>query len=292
MIVVLLSSLSVFGQSSNTDTTTAKTSLTLATIYGSNISYYGQIAESPTPYVVGYGRLTLPVGLWLSGQSYKLFDSSQGISGLNVSLGYDFNLSKKLSGNISYGRSFYPEDSELFQSVNVDMASAALAYDWKWLSTGLSVDYGLSQGDVFYTTFNATKIIDLGLSLSSKDYFTLEPLVEVVGGTQVFYNTSEEQPGTPQNPNGGGLLGGVPVIGKNGKPLRNPRSIPGSDKNESKTVATTSFDVLSYNFSLPVVYNRTNYSIEASYQGAVLSKSVSDFQKLQSFFNLGFYYTF
>lgn len=278
----------------DTDTTEApKTAITLATLYSSNVNYYGQTSTQKLPYVLGYASIKFPAGIWLSGQTYKLLNSEPGISGLSVSLGYDFNLSKNLTGSLSYGRSFYPDSSQLLQSINDDMASASLDYDWKWLSTGLTADYGFGDGGVLYTTLNASKIVDLGLSLSSKDYFTFEPVVEVIGGTQRFYSETETQEDNsqPQEPDGGGL---GRIIGKNGKlfPGTPKGNIPGSKEGEGTVVATTTFNVLAYNFTLPIVYNRSNYSIEASYQGSILSKSISDSQKIQSFFNLGFYYMF
>lgn len=275
----------------------ATTSLTLATLYSSNISYYGQTSAERLPYVLGYAAVRLPSGFWLSGQTYKLFDSQPGISGLNVTAGYDFNLSKNLLASLSYGRSFYPENSQLLQSVNQDVASAALDYDWQWFNTGLTADYALGQESVLYTTFTASKSIDLGLSLSSKDYFTLDPAFEIVGGTQRFSDTTwteappeeEEAPGNGP-PVIGDLIGRGNGRGNGGQITH---IIPNSDQQGKATVvSSTSFDLLSYSFTIPLAYNRSNYSIEASYQGTILSKAASDSQKLRSFFNLGFYYMF
>ncbi|MFD2164435.1 hypothetical protein ACFSJU_18665 [Paradesertivirga mongoliensis] len=296
-LIILLLSIAFSAPAQNAaDTTEApKTSITLATLYSSNVNYYGQTSTQKLPYVLGYAAVKFPSGIWLSGQTYKLLNAESGISGLGLSLGYDFNLSKNLTGSLSYGRSFYPDSSQLLQSINDDMASASLDYHWKWLTTGLTADYGFGDGGVLYTTFNASKIVDLGLSLSSKDYFTFEPVIEVIGGTQRFYSESETQDSGSQNEEqNGGLVDLDRIIGKNGKPLPGNRkgNIPGSKEGEGTVVATTSFNVVAYNFTLPIVYNRANYSIEASYQGSVLSKSVSDSQKIQSFFNLGFYYMF
>lgn len=253
-----------------------KTSLTLATLYSSNVSYYGQTSAEKLPYVLGYAALKFPTGLWLSGQTYKLLTAKPGISGLSLSAGYDFDLSTKWSGSLSYSRSFYPDSSQLLQSANTDMASAGLTYDGKWLTTGLTADYALGDTSALYASFKASKYIDLGLSLSPKDYFTLEPSVEVIGGTQRFQVPGQES--------GNGRGNSLPVLDP----------VFGTQKGKTpKNVTTTTFAILAYNFTLPLAYNRANYSLEASYQGSVLSSQADNTsQKLQSFFNLGFYYTF
>ncbi len=260
-----------FAQSTNKSNTAIdttekkKTSLTLAALYGSNITYYGQTSSQTLPFALGYAKLSFPTGLYLAGQTYKLLNSEPGISGAAVTVGYGFNLSKKLSGDLNYSRSFYPDSSQLLQSANQDVASASLNYDWQWLTTGLTADYAIGSESAFYTTFNVSKYIDLGLSFSSKDYLTLEPSFEIIGGTQRFEIPAPKK----------ALLSDVIGRGK-----------------KQRTITTTEFDLIAYNFTLPLAYNRAKYSFEASYQGTVLSRSISDSQKLQSFFNLGFYYTF
>ncbi|MBC8053706.1 MAG: hypothetical protein H7Y13_11640 [Sphingobacteriaceae bacterium] len=289
--------------SESSDGDTAKATVTLGTEYSSNVSYYGQASADRLPYILGSAQVVFPKGLWLSGYTYKLFDSQSGVSAINLTAGFSFDLTKALSGQLSYGKSFYPDNSPLLQSVNEDMVSTSLVYDWQWLSTGVTASYVPGKDDVLYTSFNASKVIDLGLSFSSKDYLTLEPVFEIVGGTQRFSDsvTTPAPPKAKQSPN-------IPIIGKplNVPPVAKGQRfkkdgqdkgvitdvIKGKREDQVTVVTTTSYNIVSYNFTLPLVYNRTNYSIEASYQGAVLSKSVSTSQKLQSFFNLGFYYTF
>jgi hypothetical protein len=264
-----------------------RTSLTLAALYGSNVSYYGQVSSQQLPFTLGYAKVSFPTGLWLSAQMYKLLNSESGFSGASATAGYSFNLSKDFSGDFSYSRSFFPDSSQLLQSANQDIASVGLDYDWQWLTTGLSADYVFGSESALYSTFNASKYIDLGISLSSKDYFTLEPGFEVVGGTQRFKTTTTN----PPQPGGPPLIPPVldnPLGKGNGK----GKNIIKGREGETTTTTSTAFNLLSYTFTLPLAYNRANYTLEASYQGTVLSKSVSDSQKLQSFFNLGFYYIF
>lgn len=292
----------VSGQENRTspapDTVKKKTVFTFAALYGSDVNYYGQTAAVKMPYALGYASVKFPGGLYLSGQTYKLVNNAEsGLSGLTLSAGYDFDIVSNLSGNLNYSRSFYPANSQFLQSANADMASAGLSYDWTAITTDLTADYAFDDGGALYTTFNIGKYIDLGLSLSSKDYLTLEPSIELVAGTQRFTETVTESSGNSTGDQNvydpvGGLL--KPKQGSNqgrGNQIVN-RVIPGSKPGEQTVVTSTSFDLMAYNFTLPLAYNRARYTIEASYQGAIPTKAISDSPKLQSFFNLGFYYSF
>jgi hypothetical protein len=58
-------------------------------------------------------------------------------------------------------------------------------------------------------------------------------------------------------------------------------------------VSKNSFDLLSYNFELPVSYSRAHYVVEAAYQLSLLSnKAQTGPGNLNSFFTLSFYYQF
>ncbi|HEY0054456.1 MAG TPA: hypothetical protein VGB63_03780 [Pedobacter sp.] len=303
-------------QSTSTlDTTeSAKTSLRLGALYSSNVSYYGQTGAERLPYTVGYSQLFLKNGLYFTAQSYKLLNSEPGISGAGLTAGYSFDLSKNLSGTLSYGRSFFPDSSRLFQSVNQDITSASLTYDWKWLTTALDADYALGSESAFYSKFTLSKYIDPGLSFSSKDYFTLEPSIEIIGGTQRFLPSNDiekdddspsETPLLPtlssngiskgdKKPNPGRVVTDIgEKVKVRGRGVgRKVAEMPSKDDQNSTTVTTAPFGLLAYSFNLPLAYNRANYTLELAYQGIVPSKSSGNSQKLQSFFNLGFNYTF
>jgi hypothetical protein len=263
-------------QTRETDSVEAKkTTVTLATIYNSNANYYGQTTLEPLPYVLGNVSVKFLNGFFLSASAYKLVNVGSGISGADLTAGFDFNLSKNLTSSLSYSRSFYPDNSLLLQATNLNTISGSLAYDFKYFTSSFNVDYIPGQDGALFTTLNFSKSIDLG-SLSSKDYFSIDPSFSIVGGTQRI-TTSEE---VPPPSKGGGLFGQLPL----NKDKRKP---------EYKTVESTSFDLFSYNLKLPVSYNRTSYSIEAAYQGTILSNRFEGASnKPLSFFTLGFYYMF
>ena len=257
---------------------TPKTSLSLASIYASDANYYGQTSVDRLPYVLANATLNFPSGFFLSAGAYKLINIGSGVSGIDLSAGFDFKLSRNLSSSLSFSRSFFPDSSLFLQSANLNMASGSLNYDWQWLNTGLYVDYAIGDQSALFTTFNVSKLLDLG-SITAKDYISFEPSVEIVGGTQRITTTEE----MPRNGGGGG------------GPLGKLINLPGNDNRppQYREISSNSFDLLSYNLKLPVAYNRANYAVEATYQGSILSNKVEGAsQKPRSFLYLGFYYMF
>lgn len=257
----------------NTDTT--KTSLTLATVYSSNANYYGQTAAEKLPYVLSNATLRLKSGFFVSAGAYKLLNSSAGISEADLGAGYDFNITKNLSGVLSYTYSFFPSGSPLLQAANQNTASGLLSYDWKWFNTDLSTDYAFGREQDLFVSLSNSKLLDLGSLFSKKDYLSLEPSFEIVGGTQHFFETY-----TTQKTSRDKLKGIIPLF-------------PPKQNTTTTTVSSTSFDLLSYNLKLPLAYNRTHYTVETTYQFSVLSNKVTEVSnKPRSFFNLSFYYLF
>ncbi|HXI01350.1 MAG TPA: hypothetical protein VNI52_13865 [Sphingobacteriaceae bacterium] len=269
--VIAFSLLSINGFAQDS---TRTSSFTVAAIYGNTANYYGQSTAEKLPYVLSYGAYRLKSGLYISASALKLLNFGGGFSSVDLSGGYGFDLSENLRGNLSYTRSFYEKNSPLLQTANENTASGALNYDLSVFETGLSADYAFgNQNDVF-VTFSNSKLIDLGSLFSDKDYISLEPSIDIIGGSNRYYETYTVEKNRKQ-----GLL----------DPLF-PKPKP---QTETTTVETTGFDIMSYSFSLPLAYNRANYSLEASYQASLLGeKFAENTNKPRSFFNLSFYYQF
>lgn len=280
LFTVAFSLFSVVSFAAADSTVKEKATLTLAGIYGSNANYYGQTTDQRLPYVLTNASYQLAGGFYISASAYKLLNlGGSGVSEVDVSAGYNWSFSRAFSGGIGYTRSFFPEDSPLLQASNKNMVSGSLDYDWNILTSGIEADYAFGSESDLFLTFSGSRLIDLGSLLGDKGFFTVEPELEVVGGTQHYL---EEY-----------------TIRKNNREklidlIKNPFTPPGLEKQtETKTVARSSFDLLSYNLNVPVGYNRSSYLIEASYQMSLLGRKVAaNWQKPRSFFNLSFYYQF
>jgi hypothetical protein len=270
-----------FGQTDSTDSTAsdsnpAKSTLTLAAVYSDNASYYGQRAQENTPYAAVAANYRLKSGFYFTGQTYKLLnENTSNVSAASLGAGVNFKLGKKLSADLSYSHSFYPDYSPLLQAANADNVSIGLSYE-SWITPSLTGDYAFGKTSDAFVTGGIAKMISL-FSLGKKDIITINPSADMVGGTQHYYQTYITQKKLHDS-----ILGlPVPVFG-------NP-----SNGNHRDTVTTTSFNVLSYNFKLPLAYNRGNYVLEAAYQLSVLSSQTQvGAGKANSFLTFSFYYQF
>lgn len=267
---------------SQTDTATAeekKVTLTVGAMYANDVSYYGQKAEENMPYIAASASLRLPFGLYFSGTGYRLLnDSGRVISAGGAGVGLAFNLGKKLTADLSYSHTFYPEHSPFLQAGNPDNASASLQYEY-WMTTGIHADYYFGKEQDVFITLSTEKQVNLGSIFKGKDLVTLTPLIEVTGGTQRFYETYTQEKLLRDN-----LLGIIPLPGVGN---------PAGTENESTTSTTTRLSLLSYNLRVPLAYNRSHYMIEAAYQLSVLGPEAQTGPgKMNSFFNFSVYYQF
>lgn len=282
-IATALLNAACFAQADSTqvapDTTIVnKSTLTLGASYANNASYYGQRAQESMPYIAASATYQLRSGIYFSGMAYKLLnDSGAAVSASSLGAGISFNLSKSLTADISYSHTFFPSGSPFIQAANADNVSASLTLN-NWLSTSANVDYAFGKTQDVFVTLGTGKFINLGSLFSPKDLVSLTPAVNIVGGTQHFYETYVKEKRLRDS-----LLGILlpPVLGGGGQTT------------ETTTTIKTSFDLLSYNFKLPLAYNRASYLLEVVYQLSVLGKEPDPGTgKTNSFFTLSFYYQF
>ncbi len=241
---------------------------TLGVIYGNTENYYGQSPADKLPYILSYAGYNFKSGFSLSASAEKLLNNGIGISAGSFSAGYTFKLDKKLAGNLGYTRYFYQKNSPLLQTANQNTLSSNLTYSWA-IKSGLSANFAFGTEKDVFLSFSNSKMIDLGSIFSDKDYISIEPAVDIIGGTVHFYETYTTERNRRRQ-----LLN------------LQPRPI-------TTTVNSASFGILAYTFSLPLAYNRASYIIEASYQTSVPGQKFSSgSNRSASVFNLSFYYAF
>jgi hypothetical protein len=284
LLIAALYSTMCFAQADSTvvaeDTVKPKATLTLGASYSNNANYYGQKAEENIPYAAISATYRLPVGLYITGMAYNLLnDTGSLVSASSAGAGFGFNISKKLSADISYSHTFYPSNSPFLQAANADNASASLTYD-NFLSTTANVDYAFGKTQDVFVTLGTGKFINLGSLFSKKDFISITPSIDVTAGTQHFYETYVTEKRIRDSVLGLPL---PPIFG----------NTPGNTETTTTTKTATNFDILSYNFKFPLAYNRGNYLLEVAYQLSALSKKVeSGGGKTNSFFTASFYYQF
>src|SRR3954464_2136804 len=90
-----------------------KTTTTLALLYNSNISYYGQATTEKYPYALVNATVRFPKGIYLSAGGYQLLNYGPAPSEADLGIGYDHTFSEKLTTGIAYTRSFFRANSPL-----------------------------------------------------------------------------------------------------------------------------------------------------------------------------------
>ncbi len=259
------------------DSVPAKSTLTLGAVYSNNANYYGQKAQDRVPYAALAATYRLRSGIYFSGLAYRLLnDTGSAVSAGNAGIGFGFAISKRFSADINYSHTFYPALSPFLQAGNPDNASASLTYD-NWLSTKINADYAFGKTQDVFVTAGTGKQVTLG-SITPKDVISITPSVDVTAGTQHFYQTYVTEKKLRDS------LAGIllaPILGS-----------PASGTT-TKTSSSTQFNVLSYNFKLPLAYNRAHYMVQVDYQLSVLSNNAETAAgKVNSFFSASFYYQF
>ena len=286
LMITMTVGLCSFGASAQTDTakvaaagdtTKAVSSLTIGASYSNNANYYGQKAAENIPYLAVAATYKNKSGLYFSGLAYRLLnDTGQLVSAGSLGAGFGFKLSKRWSADISYSHTFYAAYSPFLQASNPDNASASLQYE-NWLTTKINVDYAFGKTSDYFITLGTGKQVTLG-SISPKDLITLTPSVDVVAGTQHFYQTYITEKKLRDS-----VLGIIlaPIVGQ---PAPQPTS---------KTTSTTQVNIVSYNFKCPLAYNRSRYMVELAYQLSVLSnRAATRAGTANSFLSASFYYQF
>jgi hypothetical protein len=260
------------------DSASSKSTLTLAAVYSNDASYYGQRAAEKIPYAAVAANYQLPSGIYFTGQTYKLLnDNTSTLSAGSLGAGVNFKLAKNLATDLSYSHSFYAANSPLLQAANADNASVSLSWE-KWITASVTGDYAFGKTNDAFITTALSKQISL-FSIGKKDVVTITPSADMVSGTQHFYQSYIKQKKKRDS-----ILGNlpIPIFGR-----------PNSNHADTITTRETAFNLLSYNFKLPLDYNRGNYVIEAAYQLSLLSNHVQTTTgNVNSFFTFSFYYQF
>ncbi|MNL09352.1 hypothetical protein D3C87_1301110 [compost metagenome] len=210
--------------------------------------------------------------------SYKLLNYGSGISETDIGAGFDYDFNDRFTAGMAYTRSFFPANSPLLQAANENNVNLSVTYAWPWLKSVLSADYAFGKENDVFISLSHSKEIGIGSLFNEKNALSIEPAIELIAGTRHFYETYTIEKGNRDKANGKG---------------KGPVSPGNSGSTVTTTIASDSFNLLSYNFKLPLTLSRANYLAEVSYQLSVLGpKAEAELKPRQSFFGLAFYYQF
>ena len=180
------------------------------------------------------------------------------------------------NADINYSHTFYPTGSPFIQAANAHNASASLSLE-KWLTTTANVDYAFGKTQDVFASLATSKVVSLGSLFNPNDVVSITPGIEITGGTRHFYETYITEKRLRDS------LAGILL----------PPLLGGDDSETVSTTKTnTSFDLISYNFKLPLAYSRSSYQLEIAWQLSVINKKVTGSAQTNSFLTASFYYQF
>lgn len=282
-ISMLLFTMAAMAQQDSTVVTSdstepAKSTFTIGATYVNNADYYGQKAVEKMPYVAAAAVYHHKSGFYATGMAYRLLNDSQRVvSASALGIGFSRDLSKRFNLDMSYSHTFFPALSPFLQAANANNANLGITYT-NWLAISAEADYAFGKTNDVFVTAGLAKLVSLG-SITKKDLVTLQPSVRVTAGTQRFYETYVTEKSIRDS-----LLGVLPIPPIFGQPGTTPTTT---------TTVSSSFDLLSYNFRLPLAYNRAHYMVELAYQLSLLApQAQTGAGKTNSFISASFYYQF
>lgn len=219
--------------------------------YGNNSSYLGRYQTEVLPYFSADFSYVSKTGFSLSLFTYDISKSAALLDEADVMAGWSFDLSKRVDASIFYTRFFFNEATELIKASVQNAASASLGLDWNYLYSKVTTHYIFGDANDFFLVLENSRYFESGEIFHKGDYLSTEPKITIIAGTQTFVDTHYIRQGTP-------LM--RPGVG------RPPRGNPGSGGTTTTMIESSqkSFDILSYEFSLPVAYNIGEFSFEAT----------------------------
>ncbi|MEX2232106.1 MAG: hypothetical protein WD824_08100 [Cyclobacteriaceae bacterium] len=236
--------------SGKSDSTTKKTrTLFFGLTYGSNSSFLGRYQARILPYYSADISYKNKTGLFLSFLAYDINNSITFLDEVDVMAGWNVDLSKRVDASVFYTRYFFTESSELIKASVANTASASLGLDWGLLYSKITGYYIFGPTHDFFLVIDNSRYIEFPPIFRKDDYLALDPKITIITGTQTFVDTHYINQGTPLIRPGNGRPGGNPGSG-------------GSTRPATTETSQTIFNVLSYEFSLPVSYNTGKFSFE------------------------------
>lgn len=242
----------------NASTTSDSTAKKVRTVffgltYGNNSSFLGRYQTALLPYYSADISYKSKTGFWLSLVAYDIYNSATFADEVDVMAGWSTNLSKRIDASFYYTRYFFTESTELIQASVANTASASLGCDWNFLYSKLSGHYIFGGAHDFFLVMDNSKYIEFPRIFHKNDYLSLDPRISIISGTQTFVDSYYIERGTPLiSPTGGGPSGGRGNAPSSGAPTEPVESVQ------------TTFNILSYEFSLPVAYTTGKFSFEVT----------------------------
>lgn len=201
--------------------------------YLTNSVYAGRKDTIALPYFTPSIEYNHKSGLYLGASISYLANSNSRIDLWSLDAGYNFNIAKKLSASVYAAKPFYNSNSRNVQSDVNFYTGGTLSYETKFLNIS-------ATGNIMFGSENDFSLIitlDHQFSWDGKKdaNWTISPMLNTYLGSVGFYQNYKFQRINPQNN------------------LPQTVNVTISSPNQ--------FQVLSYEFSLPIYFDKTKWGI-------------------------------
>lgn len=163
-----------------------------ATFYSDDV-FMGRSNRTAIPFLAPEIKYSFDFGLYLGGAlDYLPQNTRNKIDGGELKVGYEFDVTDALSGDVSYSKPFYNTNSAQITSSFTDVFSANLEYEIENIVTpSVGLDYNVNRSGI-----NSDLFLNIGVShelrakkiFSGDDEITITPAVALNAGTQNFYD--------------------------------------------------------------------------------------------------------
>jgi hypothetical protein len=244
--------------------------LTVGLNAGNNASFFGRNGGLRFPFASLDITYIHTSGIWASSNTVRLFDSDKFVEGVDVSIGWIFDVNKNIDGGISYSN-FYStrENSIFFQSTASTVLNSYLGYDWKYLYTNFGLTYLLGGINDYFFSISNSRYFEANYIFNNYDNLSFEPKLSFIWGTQNFASIYNDR------------LYNYFLSRYSYEPVKPPSLLSQYDE----------FKLINLELKLPFRYSYSNYSVEAAYTLSIpLNLIEGDTSKTQSLLSLGFVY--
>jgi hypothetical protein len=224
--------------------------LSLGTEYGSNFTYQGR-SLGRNPYFMPSIGYMAKSGFYALAGAYdvKGLDVGSAWEEKDLLAGWSFRLTKKLKGDVSFGKSFFDRKNDVLKAALGNDLGLGLKYDFKWFDSRISYDYLFQRfrrntkkrilfHDSYLSWENYHEFAWYDL-LKEDDEFDIEPDFTIMGGTDNFLAQVLEN-----------------------SPKLKARA---SAKAVQRVQNASRFGIILYSFSLPVSYCYKNFTLTPSW---------------------------
>jgi hypothetical protein len=232
MIVACCSTLTGYAQS---DSTKNKFNFKFGTYYNSKLNYYGRTDSLQSSGIFPMAELWLNKKFYINAAPVFTHNKAAGFqyAGTVATAGYVYNNGKS-GGHIYVVKPIYKDNTQLVQSA----LKAQVVANFTWLNKIINITGGADVKFSDNTDYGITAGVDhiFKKQLPRNSVLAIDPSLYMYAGTQQFSKTHYEK-------------------------INNFPLFPGTDQLVTENVKN--FNILSYEFSVPVIYSKGKWILMA-----------------------------